>query len=221
MIKGFIFDFGGVIVRTEDHNPRHAWDERLGLPIGSVERAVHRSDLWVQAQLGRVSYADYWKGVAELLYMHNDDDIEELRKDYFSGDRLNYKLVNLIRDLREDGYPIVLLSNESLELEDHLHQLDIYDLFDNVLISAQMGVMKPDITAYRVALQSLAVAANEAIFVDDSLTNIRGAQMLGIHGILFRGGIDVREEFAKYLDQNDQQDDDQQSSEHLGDSKDS
>jgi epoxide hydrolase-like predicted phosphatase len=201
MIKGFIFDFGGVIVRTEDYSPRHAWDERLGLPVGSVERAVHHSDLWVQAQLGRISYHDYWKGVAELLYMHDEADIEALRQDYFSGDRLNYRLVNFIRGLREDGYPVALLSNESPELEDRLHQLEVYDLFDPVLISAQIGVMKPDMTAYRVALQALQIAPLEAIFVDDSLTNIRGAQTIGIHAILFRGGLDLRQEVAKILDQ--------------------
>lgn len=201
MIKGFIFDFGGVIVRTEDHSPRHAWDERLGLPIGSVERAVHHSDLWVQAQLGRISYQNYWKGVAELLYMHNEADIEALRQDYFSGDRLNYRLVNFIRELREDGFPVALLSNESPELEERLRQLEIHDLFDPVLISAQIGVMKPDMTAYRVALQALQTAPHEAIFVDDSLTNIRGAQTMGIHAILFRGGLDLRREVAKYLDQ--------------------
>ncbi len=202
MIKGFIFDFGGVIVRTEDHSLRHAWDKRLGLPIGSVERAVHHSDLWVQAQLGRVSYCDYWKGVAELLYIHNEgDDIADLRKDYFWGDRLNYELVNLIRDLRADGYPIALLSNESPELQDRLRQFGIHDLFDHVLISALIGVMKPDVTAFRVALQALQVAPHEAIFVDDSLTNIRAASALGIHAILFKGEIDFRAEFAKYLEQ--------------------
>jgi putative hydrolase of the HAD superfamily len=201
MIKGFIFDFGGVIVRTEDHSPRHAWDERLGLPVGSVERAVHHSDLWVQAQLGRISYQNYWKGVAELLYMHNAADIEALRQDYFSGDRLNYRLVNFIRELREDGFPVALLSNESPELEERLRQLEIHDLFDPVLISAQIGVMKPDITAYRVALQALQTAPHEAIFVDDSLTNVRAAQTMGIHAILFRGGLDLRQEVAKILDQ--------------------
>ncbi|MBN1566018.1 MAG: HAD family phosphatase [Anaerolineae bacterium] len=204
MIKGFIFDFGGVIVRTEDYSPRHAWDERLGLPIGSVERAVHHSDLWVQAQLGRVTYDAYWQGVAELLYMHNDqDNIAELRKDYFKGDRLNYKLVNLIRELREDGYPVVLLSNESPELTERLHELNIYDLFDQVLISALIGVMKPDATAYRVALRALNVAPHEAIFVDDSLANIRGAQALGIQTLLFRGEVDFRAEFAKHLKKDD------------------
>lgn len=199
MIKGFIFDFGGVIVRTEDHSSRHAWDERLGLPIGSVERAVHHSDIWIQAQLGRISYHDYWKGVAEILYMRGDD-INELRRDYFSGDRLNYRLVNLIRELREKGYPIALLSNESPQLEERLRELDIHDLFDHILISAHLGVMKPDVTVYRIALRELGIAPNEAIFVDDALTNIHGAQTLGINAILCRADTDLRAEFAKYMD---------------------
>ncbi len=199
MIKGFIFDFGGVIVRTEDHAPRHAWDVRLGLPVGSVERAVHHSDIWIQAQLGRISYDDYWRGVAEILYMRNDD-IAELRTDYFSGDRLNYRLINVIRELRAKEYPIALLSNESPQLEARLHELEIHDLFEPVLISAQIGVMKPDTTAYRIALRELGTAPQETVFVDDALSNIRGAQALGIHAILFRGEIDFRAEFAKLLD---------------------
>lgn len=199
MIKAFIFDFGGVVVRTEDHGPRHAWDERLGLPIGSVERAVHHSDLWVQAQLGRITQQAYWKGVAELLYMRRED-IDQLRKDYFSCDRLNYRLINLIRDLREADYPVALLSNESLQLENRLHELGIDNLFDHILISAQIGVMKPDPTAFRVALQALQAAPQQTLFIDDSLVNVRGAQALGLHGILFRPDTDLRAELTTYLD---------------------
>ncbi len=200
MIKAFIFDFGGVIVRTEDYSSRHAWDERLGLPVGSVERAVHHSDLWIQAQLGRIPYQAYWDGVAEMLYMRKED-IPELRRDYFSGDRVNYRLVNLIRELREKAYPIALLSNESVELSNRLRELKLNDLFDHVLISAEIGVMKPDPTAYRVALQTLGVAPNEAVFVDDSLPNVRAAQQLGIHAIHSRDCDDLRPEFARLLDQ--------------------
>lgn len=47
MIKAAILDFGGVIVRTEDYGPRHAWDRRLGLPPGSVEQAVHHGETWI------------------------------------------------------------------------------------------------------------------------------------------------------------------------------
>jgi epoxide hydrolase-like predicted phosphatase len=201
MIKAFIFDFGGVLARTEDYTPRHAWDERLGLPTGSVERAVHHSDIWIQAQLGRITPRAYWNGVAELLYMRKED-IDELRRDYFSGDRLNHKLVALIRDLRAKGYPVALLSNESLQLESRLREYGIHDLFDHVLISALMGMMKPDPTVYRVALQSVHAAPHEAVFVDDSLVNVRGAQPLGIHTSLFRPELDLKAEITKLIDEN-------------------
>ena len=199
MIKAFIFDFGGVIARTEDYGPRHAWDERLGLPVGSVERAVHHSDLWVQAQLGRTTPRAFWTGVAELLYMRSADEINALRQDFFSGDRLNYRLLALIRDLRDQGYFVALLSNDSIELETRLRDLGIDDHFDHVLISARMGVMKPDLTAYRVALQALGAAPHEALLVDDSLVNVRGAQPLGLQTILFRPELDLRAEIEKRL----------------------
>jgi putative hydrolase of the HAD superfamily len=197
-VKAFIFDFGGVIVRTEDYHPRHAWDERLGLPVGSVERAVHHSDIWIQAQLGRITPKTYWKGVAELLYMRGDEELEELRRDYFSGDRLNYRVVDLIRDLRAAGYLVALLSNDSIELETRLDQYGLLDLFDHRLISAYMGMMKPDPTAFRVALQTLQVPPQAALFVDDALTNVRAAQALGIHAVLFRADTDLRAELAKF-----------------------
>ncbi len=199
VIKALIFDFEGVLIRTEDYSPRHAWDERLGLPIGSVERAVHHSDLWIQAQLGRISDAAYWRGVAELLYMRGDD-INELRHDYFRGDRLNYRLLDYIRELRGAGYATALLCNESLRFEDRLCELGIRDLFEPVVVSALIGVMKPDPTAYRVVLQELRIAPREAVFVDDSLTHVRGAQAVGLHTILFRPETNLRDDLKPYLD---------------------
>jgi epoxide hydrolase-like predicted phosphatase len=200
MIKAIIFDFGGVLMRTEDYSLRHAWDQRLGMPIGTVERAVHHSDLWIQAQLGRVTYRAYWEGVAEMLYMPADK-IPELRQDYFSGDRLNHKLVTLIRDLKAKNLQVALLSNETMQLRKKLADLQLNELFDCILISAEMGVMKPDPTAYKVALQTLHVAPYEAIFIDDSLTNIRGAQPMSIHTILFRPEVDIRAEVNRIIEE--------------------
>jgi epoxide hydrolase-like predicted phosphatase len=198
MIKGLIFDFNGVIVRTEDFAPRHAWDERLGLPIGSVERAVHHSDIWIQAQLGRITLQAYWNGVAEILYMRKDD-IAALRRDYFSGDRINHRLVELIRELRAQGYRVALLCNESTHLSDRLRALELYELFDRVLISAEIGVMKPDPTAFRIALRELNALPHEVVYVDAALPNVRAAQQLGLQTILFRPETDLRAELPKLL----------------------
>jgi epoxide hydrolase-like predicted phosphatase len=198
MIKALILDFGGVIMRTEDYQPRHAWDERLGLAIGSVERAVHHSDLWVQAQLGRISEQAYWKGVAELLYMRGED-VRALRRDYFEGDRLNYRLLATLRELRASGITTAILTNEAPAFEARLRELDLLPLFDRVFISALIGVMKPDPTAFRIALRELHVAPAHAVFVDAARANVHSAREVGLNTILFRSDTDLRAELAPFL----------------------
>jgi HAD superfamily hydrolase (TIGR01509 family) len=95
---------------------------------------------------------------------------------------------------------VTLLSNESLQLESRLRDYGIYDLFDHVLISALMGMMKPDPTVYRVALQAVHALPHEAVFIDDSLVNVRGAQPLGIHTILFRPELDLKAEITRLIE---------------------
>ena len=55
MIRAVIFDWGGVLMRTVDASPRLAWDARLGLAPGSVNRLVFESPAWRRAQLGQIS----------------------------------------------------------------------------------------------------------------------------------------------------------------------
>ncbi len=200
MIKAIVVNFGGVVVRTEDPGPRHAWDARLGLPTGSVERAVQHSDLWIQAQLGRVSEKVFWNGVAEMLRMSRDL-IPELVKDYYSGDRLNYRLVELLRELHEQGWRTAVLSNDVPGLAGKIEALGLAPLFDHILISSQIGVMKPDRTAYRIALNALGVQPEEAVMVDDVLAHVHGAQAVGMHAILYRHDTDVRGELERLVRQ--------------------
>jgi HAD superfamily hydrolase (TIGR01509 family) len=76
-----------------------------------------------------------------------------------------------------------LLSNDSSALLDKLRTLEIDDLFDPLVISAVIGVMKPDARAFHVVLDRLKCSAERVIFVDDMPANISGAKAVGIHGI--------------------------------------
>ena len=48
-----------------------------------------------------------------------------------------------------------------------------------------MGLVKPDPAIYHLILRKLGVAAQEAVFVDDFIENIVGAEQLGLHAIRF------------------------------------
>ncbi len=186
--RALIFDFGGVLMKTVDYSPRRSWDRRLGLRPGTVERIVHGRESWRKAQIGAISPDAYWADVAQALDL-TDEEVAQLRRDFFSGDRLDTDLVDYIRRLRGDGYPVALLSNDSVELADKLVALGIADLFDPLVISAQIGVMKPHAGAYRAVLEGLKRRGEETVFIDDSLANVTGAAALGIRAIHYTKGM--------------------------------
>lgn len=188
--RAVIFDFGGVLMKTVDHTPRLRWDARLGLPPGSVERVVHGSESWLRAQSGQLSTSAYWADVAAQLGL-TADAVTQLAEDFYSGDQLDTTLIAIIHRLRADGHTVGLLSNDTAELLEKLTRLAVANVFSPLVISAQIGVMKPDIRAYQAVLQRLALPPDHVIFIDDRLENIAGARQAGLIGIHYVDGMDV------------------------------
>lgn len=201
MIRAVVFDFGGVLMRTLDPAGRRAWESRLGLDPGALELIIHQSDLWIEAQQGLRTPESYWEGVRERLGL-SPADLIQLRRDYFSGDVLDRDLITLIESLRAQGYKVGLLSNDSLYLEEKLRvSLGITDCFDAVVISAQIGVMKPEAQSYRAIAHKLGLSLPECVFIDDNTANVDGARGVGMKAILYRAGMDVSAALAPVLEQ--------------------
>jgi putative hydrolase of the HAD superfamily len=77
-----------------------------------------------------------------------------------------------------------VLSNNVPSLLEALECLGLRAYFDDVVVSALVGVSKPDPAIYRLALQRLGVQPAQALFVDDLEENVRAAQALGIAAVL-------------------------------------
>jgi epoxide hydrolase-like predicted phosphatase len=197
MIQAVIFDWGGVLMRTVDASGRRKWEQKLGLPLYAVDRVVHGSRSWKQAQSGVISDAEYWADVAAQLGL-NEAALAEFRRDYFGGDQLDQDMVQFIRSLRP-RFQTALLSNASPNLHRLLDRLNVTDLFDVIVVSGSVGVQKPDPAIYHLVLQQLELAPAETIFVDDFIQNIEAAQTLGIQTLHFRLSIDWHTELSNRL----------------------
>lgn len=183
-IKAVVFDWGGVLMRTVDYTPRHRWDDRLGLAHGSVEQAVHGLDVWRRAQIGELTVEDYWHEVSKHLGL-TPEQVAQLRVDFYSGDKLDDTAFSTLRHCREKNLKIGLLSNNTSDLQDSIRDAQLEHLFDSIVISADIHVMKPDPTTYITILDRLNVAPAEAVMVDDFPANVSGAQAVGMAAILF------------------------------------
>lgn len=183
-LRAVFFDLGGVIVRTEYQAPRERLAQRLGLSYDDLVRIVFESKSSREASLGRIDTEAHWEAVLQSLGLPSEHK-ESVRADFFAGDIIDLELVNFLRSLRP-AYKTGLISNAWPDLRDYIVRQGLADAFDYMVISAEVGVMKPEAKIYQIALGQAQVRPNEAVFVDDFIENVYGAQVVGMHAVHFR-----------------------------------
>lgn len=184
MIRAVFFDLGGVIVRTEYQAPRERLAERLNMTYEDINRFVFDTETSQKASLGQLTTEQHWASVVRRLG-RPASETETIREEFFAGDVIDRGLLDFIRSLRP-RYKTGVISNAWPDLRDYIVKSKFDDAFDALVVSAEVGVMKPEAKIYQIALERLQVKANEAVFVDDVPANIEAARKLGMQGIVFR-----------------------------------
>jgi len=196
-IRAVFFDLGGVIVRTEYQLPRQHLAERLNMEYEDIVHIVFDSPSGDQASVGAITAAQHWETVMKRLRLPATE-MQTVRDEFFGGDIIDYEMLDTLRDLRA-SYFVGLISNAWDDLREYIlaHKFD--DAFEHMVISAEVGVAKPDAKIYQIALEQAGVRPDEAVFVDDFIENIRSCQTLGMHGIHFRGPKQAMDELKQIL----------------------
>ena len=199
-IRAVIWDVGGVLVRTEDPAPRLKLAARLGISDQDLETVVFGDPQHMQAQLGQIHARQQWEQACQVVGWPLED-VEGFRQAFFEGDRLDADLVDYIRSLRP-RYLTGLLSNAMDDVRSQIEgQWKMADAFDAMIISAEIGLVKPDPLIFHAALQALNIPPAEAVFIDDFERNILGAQAVGLHTIHFTNPAQVRSDLDSLLRQ--------------------
>ena len=93
----------------------------------------------------------------------------------------------LIRELRDRHYHLFLLSNAPVRFAETLHFYKIFDLFDGLVVSAPLKLVKPDRAIFNYLLETYALDPARTLFVDDIPHNVEGARACGIDAYRFTG----------------------------------
>ncbi|WIG60286.1 MAG: hypothetical protein OJF49_003034 [Ktedonobacterales bacterium] len=183
-IRAVVFDFGGVLVRTTDLTLHRAWETRLGLPAGRLPGEVWANPVSEYATTGRATPDEVWRYLGDRFGL-NDDDLLALQRDFFAHEALDADLVAFLRGLRP-SYRTAILSNAWPNArEEFTGRFGLGDAVDQIIISAEEGIAKPDICIYSLTAARLGVHLNEMLFVDDFAPNVTGARAAGMQAILF------------------------------------
>ena len=185
-IQAILFDFGNVLL---EWNPRHIYRRYFPNDEAAMEHFLHEVNFmeWnAQQDKGRT----FAEGVAELsrefphyanLIQAYHDNWSESIGDPVAG------TVEIMKRLKEAGYPVYGLSNWSSETFPMVRNKFIFfDLLDDIVISGEVGQIKPEPEIYEIALQRIGRPANECLFIDDSLANIEQARTMGFAVVHFQ-----------------------------------
>ncbi len=182
-LRAIYFDLGGVIVRTEFQAPRQHLAERFGREYDDLVKLVFDSETAIQATLGLITEDQHWAAVARRLHLP-ESEIQAVRDEFFAGDVIDLHLLDFMRGLRKH-YKVGLISNAWSDLRPWIIENKFEDVFDAMIISAELRVAKPDPAIFRIALEKFGVAPAEAVFLDDFPANLAGARAVGMHAIHF------------------------------------
>ena len=178
-----MFDFGGVLMRTLDLMPRRRWEIRYGLPEWGLAKLVFDNPIAKQATVGKAQSSDVWNYVGVELDL-SDNQLADLESDFWDGDKLNLDLLDYIKS-HSEVYRSIILSNAWLEARDVFDSIPELKMFEEIIISAEIGIAKPDTSIFLHACEKVGVAAYQVVFVDDIVENVKAAIALGMNGIVF------------------------------------
>lgn len=176
MYKAVIFDFFGVIHR----DPFEHW-----LKQNDIERTGEIHESARQFDLGNISLGEHYRRVSS----RTGKPARSIRTSFEDISFIDHEMIGLIKRLKKN-YKTGLLSNSGTEYIDKiLEKYDLKPLFDTLIISSEVGMIKPEPEIFRHALSELDAATSEAIFIDDNPRNTEAATALGIKSFLYEGDV--------------------------------
>jgi putative hydrolase of the HAD superfamily len=87
--------------------------------------------------------------------------------------------------LKARGVPLGIVSNYGTHLLDLLPQLNIFDYFNFIIVSAIVGVTKPDPKIFEMAIEEAGVSPDQILYIGDNpVDDVQGANNVGIDALL-------------------------------------
>jgi putative hydrolase of the HAD superfamily len=188
MIKAIIFDCFGVLTTEGFGVFRAKYFE--GLP----EKREKANRLMDELNAGRMDYQNFLNNLAQLSGVDKSVVLE-----YMTQNKPNEPLFKLIREELKPKFKIGMLSNAGDNWLDTMFSKEDLTLFDDILLSYEVGFIKPEPEFYKLAAKRLNVEPGQCVFIDDSTGHCVGADKVGMKTIHYKNFEQVKEDLTKVL----------------------
>ena len=194
-ITTVISDFGGVLTTPLVQSFAAVQDE-TGVPFQQLGKAMARIEAedgahpLYELEKGRLTEEDFLAKLGDALEpeLGHRPELHRFREIYFKALHPNEPMIELMREAKDRGHRMGLLTNNVREWEPLWRSmLPVDEIFEVVVDSGFVGCRKPDREIYELTLQRLGgVAPEECLFVDDADVNCDAARELGMTAVHYR-----------------------------------
>lgn len=192
-----IFDYGNVLCQAQPIAETQAMASILGVPLPQFTELYWQFRIEYDADV--LDPVAYWNTVAQKTSRSlTDDQISELIEiDSRSWSHPDPIMPQWARDVRASGLRTAVLSNMPVPVRDYILDCAWLPEFEVLTFSCEVGVCKPEPEIYYDCLNKLGVKPADVLFLDDRDHNVRAAEALGLHAVLFTNPINAAEEIER------------------------
>ncbi len=192
-IEAVISDFGGVLT-TPLIQSFMAFQDHTGISPETLGKAMHASasggeNPLFKLERGEITEAAFLELIADALepLLGHRPEMHRFKEIYFEALNPNPPMIDLMRELKESGHRMAMLTNNVREWEPLWRSmLPVDEIFETVVDSAFVGYRKPESRIYAMTLERIGLAPEACLFVDDVEVNCEGARRAGINAVHFR-----------------------------------
>ncbi len=194
-ITTVISDFGGVLTTPLVQSFAAVQDE-TGIPfeqLGKAMAEIHREDgrhPLYELEKGNLSEPDFLAKLGDALEpaLGHRPELHRFREIYFDALHPNEPMIDLMREARDSGHRMALLTNNVREWEPLWRSmLPVDEIFELVVDSGFVGCRKPEREIYDLTLERLGgTEPRECLFIDDTDVNCSAAEELGMSAVHYR-----------------------------------
>jgi putative hydrolase of the HAD superfamily len=193
-IKAIVSDFGGVLT-TPLVESFMAFQDQTGITTETLGKAMQAAtdangqNPLFEMERGEITEDAFLALLTEHLepLLGHHPEMHRFREIYFEALQPNPQMIELMRELKGQGYRMAMLTNNVREWEPLWRSmLPVDEIFETVVDSGFVGCRKPESKIYALTLERLSEPAEACLFIDDVLVNCEGARKAGLHAVHFQ-----------------------------------
>jgi epoxide hydrolase-like predicted phosphatase len=196
-VRALLFDLGGVIIDFDFTRAFRFWASRAGCDSRMIEDAFSLDGAYEQHERGEIVAATYFATLRQTLGIDISD------ADFVAG--WNDVYLGLIRGIGEvlsaaqQQFPLFAFTNSNPTHQSvwEVRYAEELKPFQTIFVSSDLGLRKPDPEAFQFVAKRMGLRPEEILFFDDSSENVKGAQSVGMQGVVVDSSEGVRRELSR------------------------